>query len=79
MHTYQSDVLVNRYNQDINLRHEISPVKNSYSTCIRENSGYERNVYATYPDEHNLPLQASPDSQNSYYTFNSEGKIRLMQ
>ena len=78
MHIYQSNVPVNRYNQDVNLSREISPSKNSYSSCIPENSGYESNICSTYQDERNLPLQASPDSQNSYYAFNSEGKYSMM-
>ena len=77
MHSYRSDVLVNRYNQDINLSREISPTKNSYSSSVPPSSSYDGNIYATYPDESNLPLQASPDSQNSYYAFNSEGKYSV--
>ena len=77
MQSYQSDVLVNRYNQDINFSRETSPTKNSYRSCGPPSSSYDGNIYATYPDESNLPLQASPDSQNSYYAFNSEGKYSV--
>ena len=74
MYDYQSESPSDQYNNKTNYSQMIPLNKNSSTSSYSESLNSDRNAYVKYVQEHNSPKQASPDSQNSYISFNSKGK-----